>query len=403
VKKIKIKFFSFIRAFFLHIEGGGRHLSVGCRMGGKEVVSIWLADRLRMGQVPRLSDLYAMAQREGLKLSRKDIRKQLEVDPVYMFNLQQQKKRLGSRKYRPVLTSALGYLHADIGFFQKSRHYETPVTFRSGFLVAKDILSRFTYLVVLRKNRKKSEMVSAFETLQGLHKAAGHTHPIRGISFDRERSVMSNEVQSYFKENNMKFTPFTLTSSKAKFAESAVRLIKEDVARLERFHRQEAKRKGLKSSQRRWWNLLGDVSEDLNNREIIVEGKRTGFTPKDVNEERLSEFLSTLYKAAPAYFVGQFELDPRNAKFKYPVGIDVRPKLISTSSAVIGTKHSITNLEDQVFRIVEQIAYVTKRLGVGISYLCVSVETGNTKVFDEDTIVPTNPEEATSDRHAPFV
>jgi hypothetical protein len=100
--------------------------------------------------------------------------------------------------------------------------------------------------------------------------------------------------------------------------------------------------------------------------------------------------------------VGQFDIDPRHVRFKYPAGIDVRAKLIDTSSAVLGTKHSMTNLEEEVFRIVEQIPYVTKRLGVGVSYRCVGVTTGDTKVFDENSLVPTNPNELTSDRHAPL-
>ncbi len=52
----------------------------------KELLSVWLEERLRVGQVPRLSDLCDMAKREGLKLSRKDIRKQLQLNPVYMFS-----------------------------------------------------------------------------------------------------------------------------------------------------------------------------------------------------------------------------------------------------------------------------------------------------------------------------
>ena len=71
----------------------------------KELLAVWLDERLRVGSVPRLSDLYSMAQREGLRLTRKDIRKQLELNPVYTFNLHQQKKPRGSRKYRPVITS----------------------------------------------------------------------------------------------------------------------------------------------------------------------------------------------------------------------------------------------------------------------------------------------------------
>ncbi len=144
------------------------------------------------------------------------------------------------------------------------------------------------------------------------------------------------------------------------------------------------------------------MAEDLNNREIIIGGKKTGFAPKDVSEENLPTFLNALYKTAPAYFFGQFDIDPRNVRFKYPVGIDVRAKLIATSSAVLGTKHSMTNLEDEVFRIIERILYVTKRLAVGILYRCVGVMMEHTKVFDKNTLVPTTASKLTSDRHAPL-
>ena len=64
----------------------------------KELLSVWLDEKLRVGQVPRLSDMYGMAQRDGLKLTRKEIRKQLDQNPVYMFNLHQQKKTRGISK-----------------------------------------------------------------------------------------------------------------------------------------------------------------------------------------------------------------------------------------------------------------------------------------------------------------
>jgi hypothetical protein len=51
---------------------------------------------------------------------------------------------------------------------------------------------------------------------------------------------------------------------------------------------------------------------------------------------------------------------------------------------------------------VERIPYVTKKLSVGVSYRCVGVTTGDTKVFDEDSIVLTNPSVLSTDRHAPI-
>jgi hypothetical protein len=93
------------------------------------------------------------------RIDRKKHNQALLVNPVYAFNLHQQKKSLSSWGYRPVVSTNLDYLHCDLGFFPKSRHFETPVTFRSGYLVIKDVSSRFVYLVPLRKNSKADSIV----------------------------------------------------------------------------------------------------------------------------------------------------------------------------------------------------------------------------------------------------
>ena len=125
-----------------------------------EAISLWLSEKLRVGNVPRISDIVDLVKREGLKVSRKNIVDLLQKDPVYAFNMHQQKKRLGSRKHRPVLSSSLGFLHCDIGYFSKSRHYSTPSTFQAGFLACKDVLSRYVYLIVLKKNRQALSIMS---------------------------------------------------------------------------------------------------------------------------------------------------------------------------------------------------------------------------------------------------
>jgi len=363
----------------------------------------WLEDQLRLGHVPRVSDMVDLAKREGLKLKRSELLSMLQKNPVYLFNMHQQKKRLGSRKYRPVVATSLGYLHCDIGFFSKSAHYPTPPTFQAGFLAARDVLSRFVYLVVLKKSRKGASMVSAFKTLLALHAAAGHTHPVRGISFDRERSVVSKEVQQFLQEKNIKFTSFKMSSSKAKHAESLIKQVRTDMARLERhnqlvaFRMRKTKNAG---GVRRWWNLLGELANELNNKEIVIGGKRTAFKPKEINEGNLPEFLTRLYKAAPAYYAAQFEVDPRFVNFRYSVGTHVRAKLIYTSSKVIGNKRSETSLEDPLYKIVALVPYVTRKLTLGKSYKCVKLASGEQEIFDENDIVPTNSSQIfTADRH----
>ena len=195
---------------------------------GVQALSLWVEEKLRLGHVPRISDMIEMSKRDGFSVKRSDLLKMLQENPVYMFNMHQQKKRLGSRSYRPIVATSLGYLHCDIGYFSKSKHYSTPPTFQAGFLVARDILSRYVYLIVLRKSRKGASMISAFESLLALHSAAGHTHPVRGISFDRERSVMSKEVQNFLEKKHIKFTSFKMSSSKAKHAESLIKQVRTD-------------------------------------------------------------------------------------------------------------------------------------------------------------------------------
>ena len=364
-----------------------------------EAISLWLNEKLRVGNVPRISDILDMVKREGYKVSRKNIVSLLRKDPIYAFNMHQQKKRLGYRKHRPVLSSALGFLHCDIGYFGKSRHYSTPPTFQAGFLACKDVLSRYVYLIILKKNRQALSIMSAFDTLLAVHTASGKDYPIRGISFDRERSVVYKEVQKYLEQKNIKFTAFKMSKSKAKHAENLIKLVRTDVARLERYYQQQAKKNKTVSS-RRWWNLLKEVEESLNSRPIIVDGKKVlPFTPKDVTESNLQDFLQTLYKANPAAYFAQFQIAPQFATFKYSLGTEVRPKLLATSSQLLGIKHSETNLENSVYKIVENIPYVTSDLSVGQSYRCIDVRSGQQEIFDQDDIVPSGSDLNSSDRH----
>jgi len=375
-------------------------------MGEKQEAALktlleWVQERVRAGDPPRVSDMLEHARQERLgRIDRKKLNQALLLDPVYAFNLHQQKKRLSSRGYRPVVSTNLGYLHCDLGFFPKSRHYETPVTFGSGYLVAKDVSSRFVYLVPLRKNRKADAIVSALKTLRAMHEAAGHLHPILGISFDRERSVVGKVVQAYLKEKRIKFTAFRNSKSKAKFAEGAIRLVRTLVARLERKYNAGKKTKGG-PAPRRWWNLLGEVAAILNRQEIVVGGKRTGFAPADVNVENYDDFLSALYKAAPAYSAAQFSVDPRHSTFKFSVGDYVRAKLIVTSSAAIGEKRSEDNLTDSCFKIVKAYTFITRRLGLGNEYLCVDTKSGEEEKFQETDLVISDPAIEPSDRYAP--
>ncbi len=137
--------------------------------------------------------------------------------------------------------------------------------------------------------------------------------------------------------------------SKAKAAEGAIRLLHTTMTCL---------LAPLDVSQQKWWQNVVKCVASLNESPIVVEGKRLNWRPVDMNKHNLADFLADLYKAVPIQFFAQFDIVPQLVSFKYSVGAVVRPKLLVTSSAVIGIKCSEVNLEQDAFVITEQIAYV---------------------------------------------
>jgi hypothetical protein len=189
----------------------------------------------------------------------------------------------------------LGVLHADIGYFSKSRHFETPPTFQAGYLIAKDVLSRFIYVVILRGAKKAETLMKAFDEMLEQHRAQFGVdgHRIASISFDREPGIMSHKIQAYLRQKNIQFHAFDYSASKAKVAEGAIRLLRTTMARL---------LAPLDVSQQKWWQNVGKCVASLNESPIVVDGKRLNWRPVDINKHNLADFLADLYKAVPVQF-----------------------------------------------------------------------------------------------------
>ena len=346
----------------------------------------WVTNHLEaMTAVPRVDDVvrYAYTQLGFRNLTRSAIAKRLRLHPAYLMNSTQTRGKKRWKKYRRILSNTLGMLHGDIGFFAVKRGYETPKTFRSGFLVLKDVLSRYTYATILQGSRTAESMVRAFQNVLEQH-GKRFNHRIKSIAFDQERSVMSNIVQNFFRDNSIAFHPFKFTASKSKFAEGAIKLIRVQMARLTADH-----------PKRMWWRTLANVVNILNEQPIRISGRvlrrpaagrEEVWRPVDVDADSLDEFLEDLLKADPMRRFSQSEISPQLVKFKYPVGTVVRPKLLITSSAVIGEKRSEVNLEQDPFVVTQQLAYVNARNEVGRTYRCVNQRTRETEIFDENDL-----------------
>lgn len=344
------------------------------------LLSDWLNQQLRFNNVPRLSDVWSFVQRQAWPLSYKQVSHIVRLHPAYKMNMRQQRMTGRSREYRPVVVSELGHWHADIGFFQKNDRYEMPVSYRAGYLVAKDILSRQIYATPLIKNRTADSMIRAFNKILNMHSNLHPNTRVKSIAFDRETSVMSKKVQAFFKDNHIAFHAFKMSSSKAKFAEGAIRQIREVAKRL--------MERGVKGD--RWWTLLPTIVNMLNNQEIIIDKKRLGYTPNQVTEETVATFKRALHKAVPAYFISKFDISPKLVNFRFKIGDLVRAKLIATSSDVLGNKRSEINLTEEVFVIKNVVPYVTRKMTVGKAYKCYHTKTNEIEIFQEDEIALTS-------------
>jgi len=353
-------------------------------MAKKDVIEEWLNERLSVGDVPRITDVLRYAKQTWPELSVKHVKEAVRVHPAYLQVVHQQRERRRSRKYRPILAQTLGYLHGDIAFFSVKAQYDTPPTYRSGILVFCDVVSHFVYIEILRKNRKADEIIHALKRVLAKH-AAHHNYPIRGISFDQERSFMSGKVQAFLTDQNIKFTAFRFTSSKSKLAENTIGRIRQVLEIKEQFLQ-------FKTP---WWRLLEEVEHELNNRLIEIENKPIGnFTPATINESNLAVFLSLVHRASPSFNFGQFVLNDAFHKYQYPLGTHVKAKLVVTSSAVLGTKRSTQHLSDETFIITQQRLYVKKNQSVGELYGCKEIDANGSIVskklehFDGNDIAP---------------
>ena len=348
----------------------------------------WVSERLASESgVPRVDDVvrHAYTVLGYRDLKRADIAKRLRLHPAYLMSSSQTRGKKRWKRYRPILANALGHLHGDLGFFAVRREYETPVTFRAGYLILKDVLSRFTYVTILQRTKSAESMVRAFQDVLEQHarffgtenrssSSSGH-HRILSIAFDQETSVMSKKVQDFLRDNHIAFHPFQYTASKSKMAEGAIKLVRKAMARLL-----------WNQPKRRWWRLMDKVVAILNNQLIRVNNRTLPWRPVDVNKRNLAQFRRALHKADPVRFFGQYELSSRHVRFKYPEGSIVRPKLIVTSSAVVGEKRSEVSLEADAFVVTRQLAYVNARFEVGRAYRCTNRRTGQEEIFDQDDL-----------------
>lgn len=339
----------------------------------------WVENRLSLGDVPRFQDVvdYAHMEKGFKNLSRHYIVQRLRLHPTYQMSSRQQRPRHRAGKNRPIIVKSAGNLHCDLGFFARKREYETPVTYRAGFLVAKDILTRFIYVTTLNKAKSARALISAFKIVMEKFGKQNDGKNVEHVSFDQEPAIMGHQFQEFLREHFIRFHPFQYTSSKSKLAENGIRLLRTMIARLQTLPKFEHKR---------WWSLLQVAADALNSQKIVVKGKKLSYAPADINASNLQDFMRELKRADPMAEFSQYEIAPQFVQFAFQVGDVVRPKSIVTSSAAIGQKRSEVSLDAERFVVERRVAYVNSRGTVGQVYVCTNLSDGHRENFDQSDI-----------------
>jgi hypothetical protein len=167
-------------------------------------------------------------------------------------------------------------------------------------------------------------------------------------------------------------------------AEGEIRIIRNQIRKL-RYNKEQ-----------RWWRIIDKAVYALNQQPIRLNSKyikmKNGsyYTPSNVNENNVQDFMSKIEKAVPAYYFNQFMVNTDLVKFKFKVGTLIRQKLIASSSAVIGEKKSDIALGETVFEIKKLMAYVSKALTIEPLYIVENINNPEDKeAFDEDEIAET--------------
>ena len=351
----------------------------------KKSLHEWVDGQLKIGNVLRLSDIYTYAKKiwPNLEKSKKLIRQMMIDHPSFQMSIPQQRPPHFGRKRRVISTLNLGMFHGDIGYFSVHDKYPTPPTYRSGFLVLIDVLSRLVYIEILPGNKIAATINKLLAKIIERHKA-NHDYPIRCISFDKERSVISRDVQAFLKDQNIDFRAFQYSSSKSKMAENTIGRIRVAVRALEIFYQYKIP----------WWRLLDQVENTFNHSPIIFHGKQlVNFTPASVTEKNKHQLLEAMRKISPAQHYSLFKINSKFVNFKFKINDKVKVKTVIISSSVLGPKKKVNQLSEDTFKIIEREAYFRLDLSVGNIYTCVLVfedNLKNTHVFDEEELVKVN-------------
>jgi len=321
----------------------------------------WLENELSNFRSPRMTEITAQARKLGMSSKRARDLVNANV-PSYRQTLSKV-YTTADRPSKIYAGQTLGVLAADVAFFAKMSRLRgeigaAPSSQSAACLVARDIVSRYTYFIPLGKEGKSAKgLEQAFAKLFELH-AKHRDYKIKKILFDQEKGMKSTRVQLFLASHNVSLQLFRFSRVKSAFAESTIKIARQT---MERWRATEG------GSKKSWQQLVGHVAAALNSQPIIIQGKKLSFTPNQITRKTLSKFLAELHALRREYTATFFSLDPEMLEYKYDVGDRVVLKLKSISTKAL-EKRSVETVDATEWIITKKLAFFSNKMTIIKSY-----------------------------------
>jgi hypothetical protein len=342
----------------------------------------FIYDELREYRSPRLTEIVLAGRKLGL--DSKTVRQFVQAEiPEYRQTTNKVFKtaRPASRLYAG--GGMLGQIGADLAFFEPQRHELSRIGVKKATmaLVARDLVSRYSYCVPMQKEHGKSAkgLEIALGKLLEIHAKERPDYRIKSILFDAESAIRSTQVRKFLLQHGIKLHIYRYSKIGSAHSESLIRVLRTYFTRWD-------------GNPKKWQQTCHMAAKYANELPIRIREKQLSFRPVDVTQKTLGSFLNELYRLRPQQYYTYFSVDTDNIKFKYAEKDTVSLKLRSFDTQAIkqsGDKRSEHSVDDATWVIVRKLAYFSDKYTIIKSYLLRPTGNyyGEDIVAEEDALV----------------
>jgi hypothetical protein len=347
----------------------------------------WIEEQLKNHRVPRLSSIARMGTLIHKLPTKHVVRKLVTTTiPAYIVTTPRPYKPKDSRSF---IASSIGHFSSDLAFLGKSSRALSNIGIPAGHkhicLVNIDILSRKVYLVPLNSKDTRS-LILAFKTL--FQRVQDDGYRVLSILFDQERAVLSREMGIFLDSHHVDLRVKYISRTKSSLSEATINLIRRNLSKFEQST-------GDVFSSASPAQAYDRLERTFNEKEMIIYGKRMGFTPNDITLSNQKTLLDRMKLKIPFFYFAQFQINPKSvpdSSWLYKKGDRVYLKQSAVSVAVL-KKQSVRTITQDLFLILKRYLWVERNNKIVRGYIIRHLKSGRIIYTPEAAIVLTMEED----------